>query len=303
MRLLDLDHFATNHHGLITRDRSGLSDAAWHRAIRSGHLEPLHPGVARLPGTARTPEQRIAAAVFAAGPGAMASHRSAMRLWGGDRPDDDPVDLIVRSRATGRRLDGVLIHRPRDLEHLAPARRSGIPCTNPLRTLVDLGAVAPEAVSDLVGRFLGGGTVSLATIDSVLDAHGRRGRAGVSALREAVEEWELDGKPTDSRLEAAMRHLQTRYGLPSMPFHPVIEGWEVDFVIDGTPLVIECDGWTSHGLDRAQFELDREKDDDLRAAGWIVMRLTYRAIRRRPADTARRIMRAIDRWGALGVPA
>ena len=297
-----MDRFATNHHGLITRDHSGLSEGAWHRAIKAGHLERVHPGVARLPGTARTPEQRIAAAVLAAGPGALASHRSAARLWGEDRPGDDPVDLILEKRSRGRHLEGVVIHRPRDREHLGPARRSGIRCTNPLRTLIDLGAVAPDAVSDLVGRFLGDKTLSLPTIDAVLDAHGRRGRAGVTALRDAVEEWELDGKPADSRLEAAMRRLQQRFGLPPMAFHPIIEGWEVDFVIEGTPLVIECDRWTSHGLDRSQFENDRDKDDDLRGAGWIVMRLTYRAIRRRQADTARRIGRAIDRWSVLGVP-
>jgi hypothetical protein len=71
-----------------------MSRSAWYRAIDAGTLIPLHPNVARLPGTADTPEQRIIAGVAAAGPEALASHRSAARLWGIPRPDDDPVDVI-----------------------------------------------------------------------------------------------------------------------------------------------------------------------------------------------------------------
>ena len=51
MRLEDLDAWATVHHGVITREHSGLSRSSWYRAIRAGHLRQLHPGVARLHGT------------------------------------------------------------------------------------------------------------------------------------------------------------------------------------------------------------------------------------------------------------
>ena len=97
------------HHGLITLDASGLSRSAWYRAIDSGTIDQVHPFVARLPGTPRTPEQRIAAAVLAIGSGALASHRSAARLWGAVRPDADPVDLITpgsrHDDRPGRRRD------------------------------------------------------------------------------------------------------------------------------------------------------------------------------------------------------
>ena len=86
-------------------------------------------------------------------------------------------------------------------------------------------------------------------------------------------------------------------------FAPCKLPWEVDFHIVDTALILECDGWSSHGLDREQFERDRVRDDDLRAAGWIVMRFTYRAIVQRASDTARRIRRAVDRWAALTPPA
>ncbi|MDX2382069.1 MAG: DUF559 domain-containing protein [Acidimicrobiia bacterium] len=296
------DSWATNHHGLITRVVSGLSVDAWRRALRAGHLEELHPGVARLPGTTRTVAQRIAAAVLAAGPGALASHRSAAMLWGIDRPFDDEIDVTLVARHRCSRITGVHIHRPTDHAELVPQRRSNIPCSNILRTLCDLGAVDPDAVSRAVGHTLSSGLADLGALESSLAKHARPGRAGVRALRAAIDEWSIDAKPSDSMLETAMVRFIEHHRLPAVEFHPMICGWEVDFRIADTAILVECDGWTTHGLDRQQFERDRRRDDDLRAAGWIVMRLTYRAIVSRPSDTARRIRRAVDRWSALPAP-
>lgn len=300
---MDLDDWATRHHGLITRDASQLSDAAWRRALRAGTLDQLHPLVARLPGTPRTREQVIAAAVLAAGPDALASHRSAAHLWGLPRPDGERVvDVTLPGRRRFPTLDGAVVHRPRDQEQLRPVVRAAIPCTDPIRTLLDLGAVDPRGVSGAVGVALGARLVDLEALEAALARHARQGRAGVTALRSAIDDWRIDAKPADSVLEAAMAALVDRYGLPPVDFHQRIEGWEVDFRICGTAILLECDGWTTHGLDRAQFERDRRRDDDLRAAGWIVIRLTFRSIVRRPADTARRIRRAVERWAHLPVP-
>jgi very-short-patch-repair endonuclease len=69
-------------------------------------------------------------------------------------------------------------------------------------------------------------------------------------------------------------------------FHPIIAGHEVDFRVIDSPVILECDGWTYHGLDRAGFEHDRSRDADLVAAGWIVVRFTYRSITVRPSTVA-----------------
>jgi very-short-patch-repair endonuclease len=297
MQLSHLDHLATANHGVVSRSTSGLSRSSWYRAIAAGQLEQLYPGVARLHGTARTSEQRIAAAVLATGPSSMASHRSAAHLWGIPRPDDDPVDVIVvnaRRRFTG--FDEITIHRPRDLERLSPQRRSGIVCTNVLRAVLDLGAVDRAAVSDAVGHIITNRLATLNALESVVIQHSEHGRTGIVALREAVAEWSIDAKPTDSTLEQTMHRLITRHRLPPVEFHPVICGYEVDFRVIGTPVILECDGWAYHGLQRSNFERDRQRDADLLAAGWIVLRFTYRAITTRPKDTAERIVATIARW-------
>jgi very-short-patch-repair endonuclease len=298
----DIDEWARTHHGLITKAASGLSGSAWKRAIRSGRLLAVHPGVARLPGTSDTPEQRIAAAVLAASPAGIASHRSATYLWGIPRPATDPVDVIAPRRPALRHLSTVRYHRPTDHLHLIPQRRAGIPCTNILRTMCDLGAVDRHAVSGAVGHALTLGLATLPALEATLIAHSRQGRSGVTALRAAIDDWSIDSRPADSVLEPAMRRLVSRHRLPPVEFHPIIEGSEVDFRFVGTPVIVECDGWTFHGLRRDQFERDRARDAMLIAAGWIILRFTYRAITGTPGSVARRISATLERWSRVEPP-
>jgi very-short-patch-repair endonuclease len=247
-------------------------------------------------GAVPTPVQIIHAAVLAAGKGAMASHRSAARLWGIPRPDGEVVDLILPRRTREAKIAGAMAHRPRDLLDLNPSRKEGVPTTNILRTLCDLGAVDASAVRGAVGHVVTTGLASPSALVRAIRRHGRRGRPGVPALRDALDDWVLDGKPVDSVLEPAMRHLLEAHRLPPAEFHPVIGDYEVDFRIIDSNLVLECDGWSTHGRERRQFERDRTRDAELAALGFVVLRFTYRAIVTRPAKEAERIRRNILRW-------
>jgi very-short-patch-repair endonuclease len=63
-------------------------------------------------------------------------------------------------------------------------------------------------------------------------------------------------------------------------------------------VVVECDGWSSHGLDREQFERDRRKDADLHAAGFVVCRYSWRQITREPRWVAANLRTVLATWGA-----
>ena len=106
----------------------------------------------------------------------------------------------------------------------------------------------------------------------------------------------LDGKPVDSVLEPAMRRLLVAHALPPAQFHAVLCGYEVDFWIVDSPVVLECDGWDSHGRDRVQFERDRVRDARLAAAGYLTVRFTYRQVMRRSGQVADRIRSVVRRW-------
>lgn len=299
--------WAETHHGVITRSRAlelGWSRARWYRAIDRGEIEPVHPGVARLHGTPRTRFQAIHAAVVAAGPDALASHRSAAALWGIERPAADPIDVIVRRDRTRLVLDGVEIHRPTDRVDLRPSFRHATSSCNLLRTLVDLGAVI-GSVDDAVSEAITSGAVTPAVLEYLLARHARPGRAGVVALRRALAGWPLDGAPADSELEIRMAKLLQRHRLPAATFHAEVAGFEVDFLVDGTPVILECDGWDHHGRTREQFEWDRERDLVLGTAGYVVHHFTWRQVTRRGRWVADRIRSLIGTWapGALEVSA
>jgi very-short-patch-repair endonuclease len=294
-----LDRFGTAHHGVVTLGAAlerGISEDAWWRAGRRGEIEILHPGVARVMGSPRTREQRIMAAVAAAGPGAMASHRSGAHVWGVRRPAHDPVDVIVPVRTVRTRLPGVVVHHPTDLDGLRSVMRNGIPTTDPLRTLLDLGAVDPKGVAAAVDHIVSARLVSPSALMGFLRRHQRPGRAGVRPLRAALERWHVDGADADSVLESRMADVAKRYGLPSLTFHAVVAGYEVDFLFDDTTVVIECDGHERHGLDRDQFEFDRLRSAELTAAGYVMVHVTWRQLTREPRRTVDRIEGVLRRW-------
>jgi hypothetical protein len=259
MRMGDLDRWARAHHGVISMEASGLTRSSWYRAIRSGQLDQLHPGVARLHGTADTAEQRIAAAVLAVGMPALASHRSAARLWGIERPTGDPVDVIVAGRRRLPALRGVVIHRPKDLERLSPPqRRSNIVCTNILRTLLDLGAVDRAAVPDAVGHAIAHHHITLPTLESVVIQHSDAG--GPGSWRCATPS--TPGRSTANRPTRCSRPpcSGSSTGTDSHRSSSIRSSaaHEVDFRVIGTPVILECDGWAYHGLQRTTFERDRD---------------------------------------------
>lgn len=255
----------------------------------------IHPGVARLRGTPITPTQRIHAAVMAAGSTAVASHRSAAVLWAIERPDDDPVDITVDRCVTRLELDGVVVHRPRDRADMGIVVRAGTPSTNLLRTLVDLGSVA-GSVDGAVSSAIVSGTVTPGVLEYLLRRHARPGRNGAGALRRALDSWPLNGIPADSELEVCMAKLLRDHDLPSATFHAWIAGFEVDFLVDGTRVALECDGWDHHGRTRGQFERDRERDLVLGEAGYVVFHFTWRQITRRASWAAARIRALVERW-------
>ena len=263
----------------------------------------MHPGVARLPGAPPTREQAILAAVLSLRQGTsapstvVASHRSAAYLLGLRRPFDDPVDVIV-DRSCQRRLEGVVVHRPTDRIDLVPTHRHGIPTTNELRTLVDLGAVDPGAVTAALDHFTVERRLTLDTLSALLARHSRQGRAGVVALRTAIEAWPVADEIPDSVLEIAMARLLIERRLPPAVFHARLGGFEADFHFVGTPVVVECDGWEYHVADRATWDRDHARDASLQGAGFVVVRLTRRHILFEPDETAATLRRVLARWRA-----
>lgn len=286
---------AREQHGLATRAQvlaTGMSASSTTRDVAGGRLERVHANVLRFPGAPRTWEQRLLAAVLTGGDGAAASHRSAALLWELVEANDEPVEVTVR-RGRLPRPDGVVLHRSRDLAARWCTIRRRIPVTNPLRTLVDLGAVEPRhVVADAVELALVRRLVTVPALEWARAAHAKPGRDGVGVLRHVLDARALGAIPADSVLEARMATLLQRHDLPRPAFqHEVRIGARllarVDFAYPELLLAIEVDGLESHG-DR-ELQRDLERQNALVGQAWTVLRFTWTDVVRRPARVAREV--------------
>ena len=83
-------------------------------------------------------------------------------------------------------------------------------------------------------------------------------------------------------------------GPPAPAVNARLGRYEVDFLWPEQRVVVELDGWEGHGH-RLAFERDRARDAALQAAGYLVLRFTWRQLRDEPQLVARRIAEALGR--------
>jgi Protein of unknown function (DUF559)/Transcriptional regulator, AbiEi antitoxin len=268
----------------------GLSLGAVKHRARVGRLRRLHRGVYAIGGAALPREGRHLAAVLACGPGAVLSHVSAAVHWG--LLTYDPPQPHVTAPASRTKVPGIRLHRTRSLDARETTTHRGIPITTLARTLVDLAACSPKKHLDhAIGQAMRNELYDHSAIERVLD-----GRPGTRALRRATTD---DPAFTRGELERRFRRLCRRAGLPQPLSNFTLaaldhKGHEVDFYFPTHALVVEVDGWRDHGT-RQAFERDRAKDAELVAAGYTVLRFTWRQLCYDPDTVAARVRAGCSR--------
>jgi very-short-patch-repair endonuclease len=296
-RVAAMLELAGRQHGLVRLDQLadlGIDRSALSRLTRSGIVEPIGGrGIRRVAGGAPTPHQRLLASVWAAGDGAVASHRAAAWLWAIDGFERLTVEVST-PRSGGRCTTSVHLHHSTDLFPAFVTTVDGIPITEPTRTLIDLAAVVDlDALECAFDSALRQGLTSLARAEVVLRRMARRGRDGVGRFRRMFEaRLELDGVP-DSTFETRLVQVLRRAGLPE-PVRQVRlydgDGFigRFDTAYPDAMVLIEADS-VRHHHDRARFERDRERRSRAEAIGWRVPTFTWRHVTRRPGWVAGRV--------------
>lgn len=269
---------AVRQHGVVTSRQlaeAGLSAEAVAHRVALGWLVRVHRGV-YVVGPLRAPHTSAMAAVLACGDGALLSHRPAAILWALCPPGAIAPEVTVVGRDS-RSRDGILVHRVHHLHRADARRREGIPVTSPARTLLDLAAIASgkeldRAIEEAQIRRL----VTEHSLNEQFERHPRH--RGTRALRQAIRP-----EPSFTRSEAERRLLELIRAarLPAPKVNIRVAGHEVDVLWPDAKLVVEVDGYEFHST-RAAFERDRRRDGELQAAGYRVLRVTWRQLEDEP---------------------
>jgi very-short-patch-repair endonuclease len=242
-----LARLATHQCGVVGRDQLvalGFTRREINRRVDARRLIRLHQGVYAVGHEALSDRGRMIAALLAAGPGAALSHRTAAYLWKILPSMPSFVDVTLTDRKPRSRHE-LKIHRAVSLE---TTRHHGLLTTTPLQT-----------------------------IDQLKEPDATRARAEALVQRLIPRTADDHAEPTRSELERALLPALRRAGLPRpLVNHPVC-GHEVDFYWPQQRLIVETDGWATHGH-RAAFERDRAHDAARQAAGFTVVRFTWRQV-------------------------
>jgi very-short-patch-repair endonuclease len=91
--------------------------------------------------------------------------------------------------------------------------------------------------------------------------------------------------PTRSELERRFLKLCRSHGLPKPQVNVRVGPYEVDFLWRDRWLIVETDGWETHGT-RSAFEADRARDVELKSLSYEVVRFTYWQVAQDPAHVA-----------------
>ncbi len=274
--------------GLLTRSQleaCGLSSRQIEGWVRAGHIHPVFYTVYAMGHPTPSPRARMRAAALAC-PGAVISHRSAATLLGLREAAPAVIDLIP-TKQRGRQIDGIKVHRVPFPAPTELGRVHGIPCTTVARTVVDLaGSHGREGLREMVEMAAVRKLLDLAAIEAVLENGPRR--RGAPALRQVIAEWQPVAEAAKhatvrSLFEARLLPLIAAAGLPLPQVNARVRTMErvleVDLLWPEQRFVVEADSRRHHGIEVA-FERDRKRDRELLAAGYGVLRVTWREAER-----------------------
>lgn len=279
--------------GLITTaqlEMAGIGRGRIARRMKHGTLHRIHRGVYLLGHRVLLPSALELAGVLACGAGSLASHRSAASLWGLASAPHNEVEVTVVGRDRKPR-SGLRVHRVRALDPRDRRLHRGIPVTSPARTLLDCAATAaPDELERAIAEAYALKLVTDGEIRRTLDRAPNRpgaGRLRAELGREGGPRW------TQSEAERRMLRLIREARLPVPHTQVRIAGWPADFFWPEHKLILEVDGYPFHNHRRA-FERDRRRDAAHVAAGYRVVRVTYRQLREEPLAVAVVIARALE---------
>jgi len=180
--------------------------------VQGGQWELVTSTVLRRTGSPQTPEQRVMAAVLDAGHGALGSIVTAAAVWELPGFGLRELDVTRGGRRTSRTPPLARLHRPVLLLPHHRTVRNGIPVTTLARTIFDLAGsgVNPARIARLVNMTANKSPGTLVALHRTLDELAKKGRPGITVMREVLAARPVGSVLPASGLEMRFEHLLAR---------------------------------------------------------------------------------------------
>ncbi len=164
----------------------GITATDWAQVVKKAELKRRSRGVYVL----EERDDRISVLKQAVGtlPRAVVSHEAAALIHGFNGFSSE-VPVVTVHSSTTHSLDGVVVHRNRDLKASHTEEHGKLVVTNKLRTIVDLSySMGYERTAQLLDQGVRKGWFSHADVVLIWRALGRRGKPGSAHIRRYVNE-------------------------------------------------------------------------------------------------------------------
>lgn len=283
---------ASAQRGYVSREQLLAADINRHaidRRVRNGRLIRRHPGIYAVGREADGELAEETAALLALGSGAFLSHHSAATLWEVRIGTARPIHITHSAGEHRTQPHGVIVHRSRILLPRDLRVHRGLPVVSPARMMLDIAATLPERdLAYVLEECFVKRLLSEAELSDILLRAGRH--PGAAALAHVAHN--RTGSLTESAAQRRLLELIELADLPRPETERPVLDYRVDLLWPDLRLIVEVDGYSSHGT-RGAFERDRRRDARLNAAGFMVLRFTALQIEQQPLATIARLAQAI----------
>lgn len=288
----DVRRLAEQQGGHVTRQQLlglGIGRRAIQSRVEAGQLVRVHQGVYAVGHLPMDPLARARGALLAVSRRSALRGKSAAAFWGLYARWSFPIEIVspLKHRITSvvARRCGTLLGR--DIRTI-----DGIRVTSPARTLLD---IAPRTYTRTLHRFHNELRMrKLVDNEQLIDVATRNPRHPGSKLLLALA-GASHGEAKRSGFEIDWVPFAAKHRLPAYEMNTHVAGERIDVLFTPDRLIIELDGWGTHGTKQA-FEDDREQDSGILAATGIpTMRITYDGLHKRPRTQVSRINAILGR--------
>ena len=273
---------------LLQATECGVSPSSARRRVASGEWIRVARSVYRVADRLLDPRMQARIAVLSAGPGAALCGGSAAWWHGLLTHPPSPITVITPHGRRGRPVAGSRIWH-RTLNALDLTEVDGLRVTQIPLTVLDASVDVGVRVMD--NALLHANT----TLPDLVTAQKRNtGRRGSPRSRAMLAAMSSGARSEGERTTVALLETSDIDGWTQN--HPAC-GYVLDIAIPDLKIDIEIDGFAFHS-DAEAFQHDRERQNNLIANGWTVLRFTWHDITTRPQWVLAQIRAAVKQASA-----